>query len=131
MPSHLTSSTKTTEDHVVSLSIETLAEIDRVVGQWCLNQVPVHIKHEVDYDYEVDGPSVLIFEVRPLWRGQPGEKTCRPFAKFRYFKLRNQWQIYWMRASEKWQIYEPQSTARNLEAAIKIMASDQYGCFFG
>jgi len=90
----------------VSLSIETLAEIDRVVGQWCLNQVPVHIKHEVDYDYEVDRPSVLIFEVRPLWRGR-------------------------MRANEKWQIYEPHSTARNLETAIKIIASDQYGCFFG
>jgi hypothetical protein len=39
----------------VSSSIETLAEIDRVVGQWCLNQVPVQIKHEVDYDYELDG----------------------------------------------------------------------------
>lgn len=115
----------------MSLTIETLGEIDRVVGQWCLGQVPVHIKHEVDYDYEVDGQSVLIFEVRPLWRGQPGEKTRRPLAKFRYFKLRNQWQIYWMRASDKWQIYEPQSTARNLETAMKIIASDQYGCFFG
>ena len=115
----------------MSLTIETLGEVDRVLGQWCLGQVPMRIKHEVDYDYEVEGQSVLIFEVRPLWRGQPGEKTRRPFAKFRYFKTRNQWQIYWMRASERWQIYEPQSTARNLETAIKIIREDRYGCFFG
>lgn len=120
-----------TEDHNVSLSMEALGEIDRVMGQWCLSQVPVHIKHEVDYDYEVHGQSVLIFEVRPLWRGSPGEKTRRPFAKFRYFKARNQWQIYWMRASDKWQIYEPGNTARNLEICMKIIDSDPHGCFFG
>jgi len=45
------------------LSIEDLGEVDRVVGQWCLKQVPVEIKHQVDYDYEVEGQSVVIFEV--------------------------------------------------------------------
>ena len=29
-----------------------------------MGQEPVHIKHEVDYDHEVDGWSILIFEVR-------------------------------------------------------------------
>jgi hypothetical protein len=73
----------------MSLAIETLGEIDRVVGQWCLNKAPVEIKHQVDYDYEVVGQSVVILEVRPVWRGQPGEKTRRPFAKFRFSESRS------------------------------------------
>ncbi|MEY3613273.1 MAG: hypothetical protein RJB14_2995 [Pseudomonadota bacterium] len=113
------------------LSIETLGEIDRVVGQWCLHMAPVHIKAQLDYDYEVDGQAVTIFEVRPLWRGQHGEKTRSPFAKFRYYKSRQTWQIYWMRASGKWEAYEPDPTARNLERAVAIVDADKYGCFFG
>ena len=51
-----------------------MAEIVRVVGKWCLNQVLVQNKHEVDYDDELDEPSVLIFEVRSLWWCLPGER---------------------------------------------------------
>ena len=115
----------------MSLSIEDLGDVDRVVGQWCLKQVPAPMKNKVDYDYEVDGQSVVIFEVRPAWDGAPGEITRRPIVKFRYFKVRQYWQIYWMRASGKWELYEPSPTARNLEGALKVVNGDHYGCFFG
>ena len=115
----------------MALSIETLADIDHLIGQWCLNRVPPHLKDQLDNDYEVQGQAVILVEVRPVWRGPPGEKTRRPYVKFRYYKSRNSWQIYWMRASGKWELYEPQPFARDLKHALAIIEADPYGCFFG
>lgn len=115
----------------MALSIEDLGEIDLIIGQWCLEKVPPELKHQIDHDYEVDGQSVMIFEVRPLWQGQSGEITRRPIAKFRYVKSNELWHIYWMRQSGKWESYKPASAACRLEEALDIIELDTYGCFFG
>ncbi len=116
---------------IMTFSIEDLGDIDLTIGQWCLDKVPPELKKQVDHDYEVDGQSVTIFEVRPLWRGQPGQTTRRPFAKFRYVKSSELWHIYWMRQTGKWESYEPASAACGLEEALDIIELDTYGCFFG
>jgi len=85
----------------------------------------------VDYDFETEGQAVLLFEVRPVWMGEPGEVSRGPFAKFRWVKTRQSWHIYWMRASGRWHSYEPASEACSLEEALDIMEFDEYGCFFG
>lgn len=83
------------------------------------------------YDFEVDGQAVVILEVRPPWNDPAGEKTQRPFAKFRYVKTHGLWNIYWMRQSGKWSAYEPGLSACDLEEALDIIEHDGYGCFFG
>ena len=115
----------------MAVSIEELGKIDHIVGDWCIQRVPPEIKNKLDHDYEVDGQSVTLFEVRPLWRGQPGEVIRSPYAKFRYVKTSGLWQIYWRRASGKWQAYEPDPVARDIEDVLKIIEADRYGCFFG
>lgn len=115
----------------MALSIKDIGEIDQVVGQWCLNRVPPHLKTSVDYDYKIDGQAVTIIEVRPAWQGAPGEVTRQPMAKFRFVIATEQWQIYWMRSSGKWQSYEPMSEATKLNDALMVIETDQYGCFFG
>ena len=115
----------------MALSIKDIGEIDQVVGQWCLNRVPPHLKTSVDYDYEIDGQAVTIIEVRPAWQGAPGEVTRQPMAKFRFVKATEQWQIYWMRSSGKWQSSEPMSEATKINDALMVIETDQYGCFFG
>ena len=115
----------------MALSIENLGEIDLTVGQWCLEKVPPHLKRQVDHDYKIHGQSVIIFEVRPRWRGQPGETTRHAFAKFRYVKVNRLWHIYWMRQTGKWESYEPAPAACSLEEALHIIETDSYGCFFG
>jgi len=117
--------------HGMALTIEKMGEIDTVIGRWCLHKVPAHLKSQIDHDYEIDGQAVTLLEVRPVWRGQSGEYTRRPFARFRWVSARNCWQIDWMRQSGKWQAYEPCPAARNLEAALAVMEADAYGCFFG
>jgi hypothetical protein len=53
------------------------------------------------------------------------------FAKIRYYKTRRNWNLYWMRASGKWELYEPYPVATNLDRLLKIIRDDEYGCFFG
>lgn len=115
----------------MAFSIEDLGDIDHIVGQWSLLKVPPELKKQIDYDYEIDGQSVTISEVRPAWRGQPGEVMRRGFAKFRYVKSSELWYIYWIRQSSKWEAYEPASAACSLEEALTIIDTDTYGCFFG
>lgn len=115
----------------MAFSTEDLGNIDYVIGQWCLNLAPPEIKKELDHDYEIDGQAVTVFEVRPVWRGKPGELIRHPFVKFRYVKSESLWHIYWMRASGKWQAYEPNPIARDLKEALLVIDADQYGCFFG
>ena len=111
----------------MALSVEDIGEIDHVVGQWCLNRVPPQLKKSVDYDYEIDGQAVTIIEVRPSWQGSPGEMTRRPIARFRFFKVTGQWQIYWMRSSGKWQWYEPMFEATELDDALMVIETNQHG----
>ncbi len=115
----------------MAFSIEELGKIDHLVGDWCLSRVPPEIKKDLDHDYEIDGQAVTLLEVRPLWRWPQGEFTRRLFAKFRYVKTSDLWQIYWMRASGKWQAYEPDPVARDLVEVLEIIEADRYGCFFG
>lgn len=115
----------------MALNIDQLGDIDHVIGHWCLAKVPPNLKTEVDYDYEIENQSVLLLEVRPVWRGEPGQKTRRPFAKFRWIKSRQTWQIYWMRQNGKWHAYEPAEAACSLEEALDVIEFDDYGCFFG
>lgn len=115
----------------MALSIEEIGRIDHLVGDWCIRRVPPEIKKQLDYDYEIDGQAVMLLEVRPVRRGDPGEFTRSPFAKLRYIKTADLWHIYWMRASGKWQAYEPDPVADTIEEALAIIEHDRYGCFFG
>jgi hypothetical protein len=115
----------------MALEMKTEGLIDIYVGQWCLNKVPPHLKREIDYDYEIDGQAVSIFEVRPKWKGQPGETTRKPIARFRYVKVSKSWKLYWMRQTGKWESYQPDLYASNLELCLDIIDADKYGCFFG
>lgn len=115
----------------MAFTTEELGNIDIVVGQWCLQKVPPQLKNKIDYDYEVEGQAVTLFEVRPLWRGQPNERTRSAFAKFRYIKTGKVWNIYWMRHNGKWDLYVPASKACTIEEALDIIRFDTYGCFFG
>ena len=115
----------------MAFSIEQLGEIDSVIGQWCVARVPPAIKNQIDHDYEVDGQAVTLLEVRPMWRGAPGEFTRSPFARFRYVRSSAIWKIYWRRQTGKWDLYKPSPSAKNLTVALAIIEVDHYGCFFG
>ena len=115
----------------MAFSNDELGEIDAIVGHWCLSRVKPELKSKIDYDYEIDDQAVTLLEVRPAWRGAPGEKTRLPVAKFKYFKTSELWKIYWMRRTGKWQLYKPDGLHYELDDALVAVERDDFGCFFG
>ncbi len=105
-------------------------KIKKAVGGFCIKKTPAHLKDQLRYEYDVSGHNVIIYEVRPAWN-RKDEYTKLPMAKITYVNARKIWKLYWMRASGKWEKYEPQETASDLNALIREIDKDPYGCFFG
>ncbi|ANS41637.1 DUF3024 domain-containing protein [Serratia inhibens] len=107
------------EFHAVKKEVEAFVESRRP---------PVHIRPELDITYKINNQTIGILEVRPQWNGESGEMMEHPVAKITYVRSQKAWNVYWMRASLKWELYEKAKTLGN---ALEIVRTDQHGCFFG
>ena len=107
-----------------------LKRIDRTVGALCHRLSPAQHADQLRVVYDLDGHSVCVYEERPPWDGQ-GEWTRMGVAKFRFFRSRGEWQLYWMRRDLKWHIYEPADATAGLAALVAVVETDEYGAFFG
>lgn len=90
----------------------------------------VEIRTQVDIGYTWENNTAILFEIRPKW-DNPEELLHTEFAKIRYTKTQKQYQLYWMRSSGKWEIYEPFPTATHLQDLLKEIKEDTHSCFFG
>jgi len=88
------------------------------------------IREQLDSGYSYDGKKFILYEIRPVWM-HPGEIQHIEYAKIRYYKSRQEWNLYWMRASGKWELYEPFPESTHLEKMISIIKEDKYACFYG
>jgi hypothetical protein len=91
---------------------------------------PPHIRKEVDIGYQPTGQSDELLEIRPQW-DDPSIIHRHPFAKATYVKVQDCWKIFWMRASLKWQGYEPTPSVSSIDEFLAVVDRDQYGCFWG
>ena len=91
---------------------------------------PIEIRPKLDLSYELDGQSIILNEIRPLWTN-PKEFKSYGYAKATFVKRSNLWKIYWLRASGKWQLYDPNPEAKNLSEFLAIVDEDRYHCFKG
>ncbi len=91
---------------------------------------PPHIRKELDFSYALSNQSIELLEIRPQW-DDPAIIHRRPFAKANYVKAQGCWKVFWMRASLKWQGYEPTPTVASIDEFLAVVDQDQYGCFWG
>jgi hypothetical protein len=106
--------------------------INKVVGAFIgERRPPPHIRPKLDLAYRLKGQSVEIFEVRPRWRGAPGETMEQPVAKATYVRARDLWRVYWQRADLKWHSYEPIPQVDSIEKFLALVGKDEHACFFG
>jgi len=91
---------------------------------------PAHIRDKLDISYRVEGQSVIIFEIRPLWNN-PEEKIESMIAKATYVKTSNIWKVFWQRADLKWHRYDPKPQVKTIEDFLSVVGQDSHGCFFG
>jgi len=91
---------------------------------------PKDLRDKLDIGYTFTNNVLEIFEIRPHWNN-PSEKIHSPIAKARYIKSKRIWKLYWMRASGKWEAYEPDFEVKITERLLQIISEDNYGCFWG
>jgi len=83
-----------------------LKRIDRSVGELCRRKTRPEHADQLRFECEIDGNAVSVWEVRPSWGGV-GDPTRMGVARFRYFRSRGVWILYWMRRDLKWHRYDP------------------------
>lgn len=106
--------------------------LQRIVAAFVEARRPApHIRLQLDIGFRVTGQSVEIFEVRPRWRGAPGEMMERPVAKATLVKANGLWRVFWMRADLKWHGYPPAPSAASIEEFLELVAEDNHACFWG
>lgn len=88
------------------------------------------IREQLDFGYSYDQKVVILYEIRPIWNN-PNQTQNIEFAKIRFYKSRKEWNLYWMRASGKWELYEPFPKSTHLEKIVEVIKEDKHGCFFG
>lgn len=91
---------------------------------------PEDIRSKLDIGYDYDGRAIEFYEIRPNWIN-PSIIQHLPFAKIRYVKSKNIWNLYWKRASGKWESYQPFPHASKLQSLLDCIEKDEYGCFYG
>ena len=91
---------------------------------------PKDMRNRLDLGFKFEKNTYEIFEIWPVW-SSPNDYQKLSFAKFRYIKSKKIWKLYWMRASGKWQSYEPHPESSNIESILHCIEEDAYGCFYG
>ena len=91
---------------------------------------PENIRNQLDVGYIIEGQSVILAEIRPGWN-IPIEYFSYGYAKATFIKSKNVWKIFWMRATLKWQLYEPMPEVMSLNEFLKVVDKDDYHCFKG
>lgn len=88
------------------------------------------IRNRLDLNYEINGQSVILNEIRPAWHN-PKEILTIGYAKATYVKSNNVWKVFWKRADLKWHSYKPEPTVKALEDFLILVDQDKYRCFKG
>jgi hypothetical protein len=116
----------------MALSELEMARIRKSVGTYIEQRRPApHIRPKLDLGFRIQGQSVVIFEVRPVWRGARGKKMEHGVAKATYVRTRDVWRVFWQRADLKWHGYEPAPEVVSIDDFLFLVRQDAFACFWG
>lgn len=107
-----------------------LRRIDNIVGGLCRRNSPPEHAHQLRTVYEVDGHAIVVFEERPAW-DDPARWMRSPVARFRFYRSRGEWKLYWMPSDLKWHEYDPRPMPTDLAKLVAIVDEDKHCAFFG
>ncbi|NUN99746.1 MAG: DUF3024 domain-containing protein [Saprospiraceae bacterium] len=94
------------------------------------NRPPEDIRTKLDIGYSYENRCIELHEIRPDWKDNSIIRH-HPFARIRFVETQKVWNLFWHRASGKWQAYEPFPASANLEELLTVIQEDRYGCFKG
>ena len=84
---------------------------------------PPDLRKQLDLDFRLEGPSLLLFEIRPVWN-DPTRYMESPVAKATFVKARKVWWVFWQRADLKWHRYPPCPEVGSVEEFLSVVDLD-------
>ena len=91
---------------------------------------PSVIRSQLDLTFALEGQSVTIFEVRPVWN-DPSQSSELGIAKSTFVRSRSVWKVFWKRADLKWHRYDPLAEVESVQEFFDEVESDPFACFWG
>ena len=107
-----------------------IRRIEKVVGGFCTDRIPDHLRTQVKVFYEVRGYEIKIIESRPTMMGSHLWSE-NPIARLKYDPETMEWKLFWGRRSGKWQRYTDLKPARDLKSVISEIRNDPHQLFWG
>ena len=107
-----------------------LQRIKQIVGGFCQEKIPDHRRSQIKVYYEIRGYDVKIIESRPDFM-RNHEWTETPIARLKYDPDTFVWQLYWMRASGRWEKYAGLQSTNRLRSLIEEIEKDPCCVFWG
>ena len=103
--------------------------IKDIVGGYCEQKVPVHLKTQVRVFYNIKGYTVTITQSKPSF---PGSHlwTDIPIAKLKYDPRTFGWQLYRRNITGEWQTYYDLKPTHHLQSLIDEIADDPFCVFW-
>ena len=115
----------------MAFSEQELSLIDSTVGDLCRRCSPARVADQLRTVYDIDAHSVTIFEERPDWEDASLPWMRTPVARFRFYRSRGDWVLYWMPSDLNWHAYEPADGISDLRELTAIVDQDAHCAFFG
>ncbi len=103
--------------------------VEKLLGEYCQNRIPPHVRDQVKLFYTLRGNNVKIFEARPQ-RQNPEQWKEMPIARLKYDPDSLTWDLYWSRSNGKWEKY-PEKPTNNLKKVIEEIDTDPHHVFWG
>ncbi|HTP63930.1 MAG TPA: DUF3024 domain-containing protein [Geobacteraceae bacterium] len=114
----------------MSLSEFEEQRVEKIFSAYCAMKAPHHISDRFKVEFELRGNEVKLFESRP----DPLEKgrwTSHKIARFRKDSEENCWYLYYADRHERWQLYEPRPSDKDIEKMLAEVEKDTAGVFWG
>jgi len=104
--------------------------IKKIVGEYCDHKIPEHARKQIKLFYEIRGYDVKIIESRPHFINKD-EWTELTVARLKYDTKSMNWQLFWGRASGRWEKYPNLGPTKNLHEIIDEIEKDPLHVFWG
>ncbi len=109
---------------------ETLNVIEALENFLDKKRPPKILRAQLDIGYDIQGQSVIIFEIRPKWDDK-SKILQLPVAKTTYVLKTDVWKVFWRKSDQKWHSYKAHPMVKTIQEFVKLVEKDEHYCFFG
>lgn len=114
----------------MSLSEFEKQRVKKIFSAYCAMKAPHHISDQFRVEFELRGDEVKLFESRPFHLDK-SQWISHKIARFKKDRESNCWQLYYADRNERWHLFEPFPSDKDIEKMLAEVEKDTTGIFWG